>query len=181
VGKRLISQVSPAYPAKHRPRLSTVRRNFLYTKRELEALRVVTELAGLKTPDWLFATEEDRLAGVLYDKESWEDVILYTAGSVGSIGYDLDTKTLWELVAGRIWKKIDASALSSNKEYTHKQTIASSRWTIRHSLNKFPTVTTVLISDSGIKELVYGDVQFITAAYIEVSFTIPVTGEAYLT
>ena len=185
MGKRLVhplkSYVSSAYPARNRPRLSTVRHNFLYTKRELEALRVANSLYGVNTPAWLFSDKDGRKAGEVYDKESWEKLIEYS-DYIGNIGYDIDTDTLWQLISVEngeaVWKEIPVVRII--QPYTFVQEESAIVWEVHHPLDRYPTVTPVLISDDNSRELIYGDVRFITKSYLTISFIIPVAGEVYL-
>jgi hypothetical protein len=60
--------------------------------------------------------------------------------------------------------------------YTHSQAAPSTAWTITHALGYRPNVTTV---DSA-GTVLYGDVTYIDDATIEVSFSWPTAGFAYL-
>jgi len=60
--------------------------------------------------------------------------------------------------------------------FVHAQPLPLSSWTVDHNLGAFPSVTTV--DNSG--QLMYGDVQFISANRVVISFTQPVVGFAYL-
>ena len=61
--------------------------------------------------------------------------------------------------------------------YVHTQYSASTTWNITHSLNRFPSVTVV---DSGGSH-VFGDVNYISSNQINIIFTAPFSGKAYLT
>lgn len=60
--------------------------------------------------------------------------------------------------------------------YIHDQIPSSKIWIVNHPLNKFPSVSIV---DSG-KNLVIGDIKYIDASNLEISFTCEFSGKAYL-
>lgn len=60
--------------------------------------------------------------------------------------------------------------------YIYTQGAASDEWTIKHSLNKYPSVTIV---DSG-GNVVVGDVQYLSMNEISISFAGAFSGKAYL-
>jgi hypothetical protein len=60
--------------------------------------------------------------------------------------------------------------------YTHNQGSSSSTWTITHNLGYFPSVTVV---DNG-NNVVIGDVSYITANQVSISFSASFGGKAYL-
>lgn len=62
------------------------------------------------------------------------------------------------------------------EHYVHEQTIASDTWTITHSMGKYPSVTVV---DSG-GSAVVGDVRYLDADSLTVSFNGAFSGTAYL-
>lgn len=66
--------------------------------------------------------------------------------------------------------------LSADKHYTHTQNIVSATWTINHNLNKKPSVTVV----DSIDNVVYGDINYITANSLTITFSGGFTGKAYL-
>lgn len=65
---------------------------------------------------------------------------------------------------------------STDKYYRHDQAAASDVWTITHSLDKYPSVTIV---DSAGDE-VEGSVNHISTSTLEVTFSAPFSGRAYL-
>jgi len=65
----------------------------------------------------------------------------------------------------------------SGASYTHEQMSASAHWIINHTLNRYPAVTIV---DTG-GSTVEGDVVYINANRIEIYFSAPFSGNAYLT
>lgn len=60
--------------------------------------------------------------------------------------------------------------------YTHVQIAASTLWSVTHNLGKFPSVTVI---DSGNTEVI-GDVSYLTNNSLEILFTVPFSGTAYL-
>jgi hypothetical protein len=65
---------------------------------------------------------------------------------------------------------------SPHATYTHTQASASSAWVITHSLNCFPSVTVVDSAGS----VVFGEVEYITANQVRVTFAAAFGGKAYL-
>lgn len=66
--------------------------------------------------------------------------------------------------------------LAGDSNYIHNQGAPSAIWTIIHNLGKFPSVTTV---DSGGTK-VWGNVAYIDQNTVEVQFSVPFGGKAYL-
>jgi hypothetical protein len=64
----------------------------------------------------------------------------------------------------------------TSANYIHVQSLSSSVWTINHTLQKFASVTIV---DSA-ENVVYGDIQYISASQIIVTFSAAFGGKAYL-
>lgn len=60
--------------------------------------------------------------------------------------------------------------------YTHTQVGASTTWSVVHNLGKYPSVTVI---DSGDTEVI-GDVQYLSANSLQISFTAAFSGKAYL-
>jgi hypothetical protein len=60
--------------------------------------------------------------------------------------------------------------------YVHTQEAAAATWTITHNLGRHPSVTVV---DSG-GSVVIGDVAYVTANQVTVSFSAAFSGTAYL-
>lgn len=63
-----------------------------------------------------------------------------------------------------------------DKHYTHNQSSASATWNVTHNLNKFPSVTVVL--STGQKG--YGDITYVDANNLTVSFAGLESGKAYI-
>jgi len=62
------------------------------------------------------------------------------------------------------------------KTYVHDQQAASAKWVIRHELNMHPSVT--IVDSAG--SYVIGDVRYLDANTLEVTFSAPFAGKAYL-
>jgi hypothetical protein len=60
--------------------------------------------------------------------------------------------------------------------YTHSQNVLSNNWVISHNLGKFPSVT--IIENNG--DLVFGEINYIDAQTIILSFSHNIAGKAYL-
>jgi hypothetical protein len=65
---------------------------------------------------------------------------------------------------------------SGSASYTHEQASALATWTITHNLGKHPHVTTIDTANS----LVFGSVQYDSLNQVTISFSVPVSGKAYL-
>jgi hypothetical protein len=65
-----------------------------------------------------------------------------------------------------------------DKYYRHVQNIPNTVWAIQHNMNKFPSVTIFDSSNAHIQ--VYGDVEYIDVNTVQLSFSVPFGGEAYL-
>lgn len=70
----------------------------------------------------------------------------------------------------------DPSLFGGDRTYVHEQMSASVKWTIVHGMNKYPSVAVV---DSA-NTFVIGDLQYIDLTTVEVTFTGPFSGKAYL-
>lgn len=66
--------------------------------------------------------------------------------------------------------------LGPSTTYIHDQMMVSETWVIVHAMNKRPSVTVV---DSG-GRVVVGDVQYIDNNTVEIYFSAPFAGKAYL-
>jgi hypothetical protein len=63
-----------------------------------------------------------------------------------------------------------------DKTFLFKQQISTSVWTITHNLDKYPSVTVV---DTGFT-VVYGEIEYLSKNQLQITFTDPFSGEAYL-
>jgi hypothetical protein len=64
----------------------------------------------------------------------------------------------------------------NDSHYVHTQIAAATTWNIVHNMNKRPSV---MIVDSG-DNVVIGEIQYLNANALEVSFSAPFGGKAYL-
>jgi hypothetical protein len=67
-------------------------------------------------------------------------------------------------------------APGDNDTYTHTQLSPTNVWNINHNLNKMPSITIVDSADN----LVFGEIKYISANEIIVSFSAAFAGKAYL-
>ncbi len=66
--------------------------------------------------------------------------------------------------------------LDLDKNYVHNQIASSSTWSIAHNLNKFVSVS--VVDSAG--TLVVGDISYVDANNITITFSAPFSGKAYL-
>lgn len=71
---------------------------------------------------------------------------------------------------------LTAGVGSPHGTYTHTQASASATWTITHNLNCFPSVTVVDSAGS----VVVGDIVYISANVVSITFVAAFGGKAYL-
>ena len=131
------SKIDPTVPNRHQARFSDLRRNFAHAKREIEALQPSDALAGIVICDssgsselsidvaivLKFLTATNRLAALEYIDPTHTAVAhTFTDASIGQRGYDMDTKTFWDVsdvvdgVATWIGTQSDVSTLLVNVE-----------------------------------------------------------------
>lgn len=67
-------------------------------------------------------------------------------------------------------------ATTSNVAYHHVQGISSDTWDVTHNLGFYPNVTTM---DSG-GSIVEGELEHLSAYRIQITFSAPISGNAYL-
>jgi hypothetical protein len=67
-------------------------------------------------------------------------------------------------------------AAGSDAHYVHDQSVASAVWTVAHNLGKHPSVSVV---DTSGRE-VTGEVEHVDANNVELTFSAPFSGTAYL-
>lgn len=70
----------------------------------------------------------------------------------------------------------ESLGIIGDKNFVFSQNVASDLWEINHNLNKFPSVTVV---DSG-NNIVIGEVTYINENSLQIIFTSPFSGSAYL-
>jgi hypothetical protein len=83
-------------------------------------------------------------------------------------------------VTGRLGASLSVTGGSSagnpHGTYTHNQVSASAVWTITHNLNCYPAVT--VVDSAG--TVVFGEIEYISANVVRVTFTAGFGGKAYL-
>lgn len=65
--------------------------------------------------------------------------------------------------------------LNSDKHYVYKQMTASAVWTVTHNLNKYPAVS--VVDSAG--TVVVGEVEYVDANTLTITFTSQFAGKAY--
>lgn len=98
-------------------------------------------------------------------------------GRTGDFYIDLDTNEFWGPKTPSGWPASPFFAPGSTLRYVHTQNTASSNWVINHSLGGYPSVTVV---DSA-STTVIGEVSYVSTSQVQVTFTSPFSGYAYLT
>lgn len=71
---------------------------------------------------------------------------------------------------------IPQQSVAVSSEYVHDQGVPSLTWTIEHNLGKHPNVRVV---DSG-GHLIYGNVEYVSANVVVLTFDVLFSGAAYL-
>ena len=66
---------------------------------------------------------------------------------------------------------------ANTRRFVHTQSSASTEWVITHTLGGRPSIT--IVDSAG--TVVYGEIQYLSNTQIEVSFSAPFSGYAYLT
>lgn len=79
-------------------------------------------------------------------------------------------------VTGRLPAEVLPPLAGGDKHYRHRQTLASDVWLVEHGLGTWPSVTVCDTADS----TVVGDVIYIDANRLEIHFSAPFSGVAYL-
>lgn len=87
-------------------------------------------------------------------------------GNTGDINQELNTSTVVSTL----------NELYTRSTYKHKQLTPENIWIIDHPLQKYPSVTIVTEN----KQVVVGDIEYISASQVKVSFTSGFSGSAYL-
>lgn len=64
---------------------------------------------------------------------------------------------------------------SGDKHYTHTQHVASDVWTVKHNLNKYPSITVV---DSA-ETVIIGDAEYLDINTVRLTFVGAFAGKAY--
>lgn len=73
-------------------------------------------------------------------------------------------------------KEVVVGEGQSDKNYIHRQDVASNEWNIVHNLDKYPSVS--IVDSSGNK--VVGDVEYLSANNLKIKFSSAFSGKAYL-
>lgn len=107
---------------------------------------------------------------------SEEDFILSLKGAEGSsyIHPDTHSANIIDETPERVF--ISAEEKSRLSGYIHTQAAAEKVWHIAHNLNKFPSVSVV---DTG-RNIVVGNVEYVSNNGLMVVFSHPFSGKAYL-
>lgn len=81
---------------------------------------------------------------------------------------------------GKLYQKDEFGVVKKILEdvnlYTHNQTSASAVWTIYHNTDTYPSVT--VVDSAGTR--VYGDEVFLSSNVVQITFSAPFSGKAYL-
>lgn len=95
----------------------------------------------------------------------------------GEPGFELDTGGMKIGDGVTEWNAL-AYAMSwfFDKTYEHTQDVPSASWVVSHGLDKFPSVVVI---DSGGSE-VEGDISYDSHKQITITFSAPLSGNAYL-
>lgn len=81
------------------------------------------------------------------------------------------------LSQGNVGSEADfVTALLQDATYIFDQQAASNEWIVTHNLNKYPSVTIIDTLD----RVVYGEIQYLSANQLKLSFTSNFSGKAYL-
>lgn len=71
---------------------------------------------------------------------------------------------------------LDYGTIDYDKNYVHRQSVASEVWNIQHNLNKYPSVSVI---DSSNRE-VFGNVEYIDLNNVRITFSGAFSGKATL-
>ncbi len=94
----------------------------------------------------------------------------------GMQAFSQDTSVLYTLGTDLVTWTVTMVPNSSVPTTVFNQIISSATWSIGHNLNKFPSVT---VTDS-IDRIIVGDVSYVDANNITISFTAPFSGQVFL-
>ncbi len=100
-----------------------------------------------------------------------------SVGILNDLYFDTNTDQFWGPKGELGWPSEPFFTPTLTTRYVHAQPIASSTWTINHELGGYPSVTVV---DSA-STVVMGEISYISTSQVQVSFTAPFSGFAYLT
>lgn len=99
------------------------------------------------------------------------------AGFDGDIYIDSDRGSYYGPKADGIWPAEPVYVAANTRRHVHTQAVASSIWTITHTLAGRPSV--MIVDSSG--TVVIGDISYNSDTEVVVSFSAPFSGYAYLT
>lgn len=104
--------------------------------------------------------------------------IIWISSSVGQDSFGVDVVKGDGLIStGTGWKNIGPlGATAQQSTFVHTQSPASATWTITHNQNRYPSITVV----DELKESISGYEKYIDNNTIEITFSEPVAGAAYL-
>jgi len=137
-----------------------------------------------KVPD---ATENDL---VLFDSEGGikssgktiEEIVIGDLGLENATQVEAETGFTDGLEGSaeevRLWspEKIKTS-VQNLSHFRYEQDMVSDVWNITHTLGKYPSVSVV---ETGTNDVIFGKVTYIDINQVQVEFSIPITGVAYL-
>jgi len=112
-----------------------------------------------------------------YGSISGEGAPTSAIGRVGDYYIDLESNAFWGPKTSSGWPAEPFFVPGATTRHIHTQAAASSTWTINHSLGGYPSV---MVVDSA-STVVIGEVSYISTTQVQVSFTAPFSGFAYLT
>ncbi len=142
-----------------------------------------TEKSGQITVDWLEYLVGDQILISSQDEVSsfgHYTVLSYTVDPGNSSFYTLELGYIGgngTVIADKHYDIVNfALAGSSDKTYIHTQGTPSAIWTIQHNLGKFPSATAV--NSNNIQG--FGEVQYIDANNLTITFSAGFSGKAYL-
>ena len=126
-----------------------------------------------------FALVDDKdIRGGFQVSPSYADMLIINTDNrkVGMQVYCQDTRLTYQLQSDlNTWSEIVASGGSSGTT-VYIQTISASVWNINHNLDKYPTVFT----EDSVGREVKGDLDYVDANNLTVTFNYMFSGKAYL-
>lgn len=98
-------------------------------------------------------------------------------GVANDLYFDKDLDEFWGPKEDTGWPAEPFFRPTQNARHIHTQPTSASVWTITHTLGGYPSVT---ITDSA-STIVLGEISYISTSQVQVSFSAPFSGFAYLT
>lgn len=143
----------------------------------------ITEKSGQNVVEWLTYLVGDQILISSQDEISsfgHYTVLSYTVDPNQSTFYTLELAYVGgngNIVADKYYDIVNFSlAGSTDKTFVYAQGTPATTWTIQHNLNKFPSVTAV--NASNIQG--FGEVEYIDANNLTITFSAGFSGKAYL-